>query len=81
MTLSTLRIHGLIPLSDLSLTQLYRACLLRTDSLCLFYSMFKPFILSPLYEPVFLNDFPVIVSIPLFVSVSVSVCSVMVSLQ
>lgn len=49
MALSTQRIHGLIPVSDLSLTQLYPACLLRTHSLRL----------------VFLNDFPVIVSTPL----------------
>lgn len=72
MTLSRQRIHGLIPLSDHSLTHLYPTCLLRKDSLHLYFPLSKTFILSLCYSsrspPVpfaaFLNDFPVIVSNP-----------------
>lgn len=93
MTLNTQRIHKLIPLSDLSLTQLYSARLPRTPpapppSL---HCVLKLFILSvPPSSPestltppsaAFLNDLPVIISIRLFVFVSWAVCTVMVSLQ
>lgn len=93
MTLNTQRIHRLIPLSDLSLTQLYSARLLRTPpaSRHLFIACLNPlFSLSLLSSPestltppsaVFLNDLPVIISIRLFVFVSWAVCTVMVSLQ
>lgn len=95
MTLNTQRIHKLIPLSDLSLTQPYSARLLRTPpaprpppSL---HCVLKPFTLSvpppsPESTPTspsaaFVNDLPVIISIRLFVFVSWAVCTVMVSLQ
>lgn len=46
MALDTQRIHGLIPLCDLSLTQLHSACLLRTASLHRFF-----FMLNTLFSP------------------------------
>lgn len=66
MTLSTQRIHGLIPLSDLSLTQLYPTCLLRADSLSCFFPCLNPlfsFCYTNLWFSVLLNNFPAIVSI------------------
>ena len=73
MTLSRQRLHGLIPLSDRSLTHLYPTCLLRKDSLHLCFALSKTFILSLCYSSlspapvpfaVFLNDFPVTISNP-----------------
>ena len=50
MTLSRQRIHGLIPLSDHSLTHLYPTCLLRKDSLHLCFPLSETFILSLCYS-------------------------------